>query len=37
MENVKYFLSDTGVLKRLPLKYKKVLQFKNIKGHFYII
>lgn len=34
---LKYFLSDTEVLKWLPLKYKKVPQFKNIKRHFYII
>lgn len=34
---LKYFLNDTEILKWLPLKYKKVPQFKNISGHFYII
>lgn len=30
-------LNDTVVLKWLPLKYKKVPQFKNTKGYFYVI
>lgn len=32
---LKYFLSDTEVLKWLPLKYKKVPQFKNIETFLY--